>query len=240
MYIISNKKKDYYDGVAGTVGIDKTIVYNRQQIEIGEKDLPSLFKVDIHNHNNSSFTKLDAYHIKDEYSKDFFNYSCDIIGFCGKIYFCWNFYYKKYNRFTHADETVTHITYDITEAKDILTDKNYYGNLADNINDVLNYDAMHLFREFKTPVFVYSDDPHDSVLLDRRRYRWAKKIILNPILNDFNFYSEFDSFQAFQEIQMFIGGVLGCNEKDIIEVADKYKIAQHGFDKFSFRKDKEK
>ena len=29
MYIIA-KKKDYYDGVVGTMGIDKTIVYNRE------------------------------------------------------------------------------------------------------------------------------------------------------------------------------------------------------------------
>jgi hypothetical protein len=38
---------------------------------------------------------------------------------------------------------------------------------------------------------------------------------------------------------MFMGGVLGAGEKEITEVADKYKITQHGFNKFSFRKDKE-
>ena len=36
---------------------------------------------------------------------------------------------------------------------------------------------------------------------------------------------------------MFLGGVLGNKEKEIVEVADKYKIAQHGFDKWSFRKE---
>jgi hypothetical protein len=40
---------------------------------------------------------------------------------------------------------------------------------------------------------------------------------------------------------MFMGGVLGKGEKEIIEVADKYKITQHGFDyKWSFRKKSEK
>ena len=36
---------------------------------------------------------------------------------------------------------------------------------------------------------------------------------------------------------MFLGGVLGIGEKEIIEVDDKYKIPQHGFDKWSFRKE---
>ena len=31
MYIIA-KNKDYYDGVAGTMGIDKTIVYERNTV----------------------------------------------------------------------------------------------------------------------------------------------------------------------------------------------------------------
>jgi hypothetical protein len=49
-----------------------------------------------------------------------------------------------------------------------------------------------------------------------------------------------DSFTAFQEISMFLGGVLGAGEKNIVEVEDKYKITQHGFNKWSFRKEPEK
>ena len=59
------------------------------------------------------------------------------------------------------------------------------------------------------------------------------------MLKDYEFYKKFDSFAAFQEIQMFLSGVLGNKENEIIVVSDKDKIAQHGFDKFSFRKDKE-
>ena len=46
-----------------------------------------------------------------------------------------------------------------------------------------------------------------------------------------------DTFTAFQEIQMYISGVLGTGEKEIIEVEDKYKIPQHGFNKWSFRRE---
>jgi len=36
---------------------------------------------------------------------------------------------------------------------------------------------------------------------------------------------------------MFMGGVLGSPEKEIVQIEDKYKITQHGFDKWSFRKE---
>ena len=61
MYIIS-KKKDYYDGVAGTTGIDKSIVYERQIIEVEEKNLPNEFKRynSGSNPNRSIFLKLES------------------------------------------------------------------------------------------------------------------------------------------------------------------------------------
>jgi len=73
-----------------------------------------------------------------------------------------------------------------------------------------------------------------------RLFRNNRKFFINPVLKDYEFYKIFDSYQAFQEIQMFISGVLGSKEKDIIMIEDKYKIASHGFDKWSFRKEPEK
>jgi hypothetical protein len=35
------------------------------------------------------------------------------------------------------------------------------------------------------------------------------------------------------------GGVMGGKSPSMIEVADKDRIAKHGFDKFSFRKEKQ-
>ena len=46
---------------------------------------------------------------------------------------------------------------------------------------------------------------------------------------------------AFQEIEMYISGVLGINNKPTVEISDKNKIVGRGFDlKYSFRKDPEK
>ena len=92
----------------------------------------------------------------------------------------------------------------------------------------MNYDPINLFRESKTPIFVYDT------------YRRDDAFIINPILKDYEFYKVVDAFTAFTELQMFISGVLGVGEKEIVEIEDKYKIGQHGFDKWSFRKEPQK
>lgn len=43
--LIISKKKDYYDGVVTTTGIDKSIVYNRNPIIVNEKEYPIEFTV---------------------------------------------------------------------------------------------------------------------------------------------------------------------------------------------------
>ncbi len=60
---------------------------------------------------------------------------------------------------------------------------------------------------------------------------------INPCLKDLNFQKVLDPFTAYQELEMWVGGVIGQNpEPD--EVSDSVKIQQHGFDKWSFRKHK--
>jgi hypothetical protein len=60
--------------------------------------------------------------------------------------------------------------------------------------------------------------------------------VLNPVLKDVEFYKVLDSFTAYQELDMFISGTLPQSTAMPIEIADKDKIPQHGFDKWSFRK----
>ena len=86
-----------------------------------------------------------------------------------------------------------------------------------------------MFRNAKAPIFVY-----DSENIKARN---GSAFLINPILKEFEFYKVVDAFTAFTELQMFIGGVLGVGEKEIVEIEDKYKIGQHGFDKWSFRRE---
>lgn len=237
MYIIS-KRKDYYDGVVGSVGIDKTIVYEREKIEIEEYvKFPDEFrsnqpwrKWNDRNH----FLDLNKYAIKQESKYEISDNF--IIGFCGKLYLGWKFHWRTPSDHIHYGRFHTKVVYDLDEVKKHLRESNFFSsNLVDDINYVHNYNPMDLFREYKTPVFVY--DSHYKRSSIDSNWRDSSRFIINPILKEYEFYKVFDPFTTFQEIQMFISGVLGTGEKEIIEVEDKYKIGQHGFDKWSFRKE---
>lgn len=239
MYIIS-KRKDYYDGVAGTTGIDKTIVYNRDIIELDEDKYPKIFRGynSLYNKKPSPFYKLGNVHVKRDLRVVYEHVAPFIVGFCGKIYVGWKFYSVGEKR-SYGDELITVITYDNDNVKKIVEQYAYWGgNLEENLNCVLTYDAMDIFRELNTPVFIYDCDYGRSFV--EKNYRNNPKFFVNPLLKEYQFFKVFNSFQAFQEIQMFLGGVLGNKEKEIINLEDKYKITQHGFDKWSFRKEPEK
>ncbi|PNG50142.1 MULTISPECIES: hypothetical protein [unclassified Variovorax] len=61
-------------------------------------------------------------------------------------------------------------------------------------------------------------------------------LTLNPALETVEFYRLFDAYQAYQELDMFWGGVLAPESRPMVGIADKYRIAQAGFDQLSFRK----
>jgi len=238
MYIIA-KKKDYYDGVAGSTGIDKTIVYNRQIIEIDEKDYPKVFRrYDAWaNKNLSPFNKMGNIDIKRELriTGVYEHAAIFIIGFCGKLYVGCKLYSKGEKIHSYGNkELITTITYDMENLKNLIQDYGWWGKFEDNLNYVLTYNPIEFFREFNAPVFVYDNDYGRTCI----PFNWKNnhKFFINPLLKEYQFYKVFDAVQAFQEISMFMGSVLGNKEKDIVQVADKYKIAQHGFDKWSFRK----
>lgn len=234
MYIIS-KYKDFYDGVAGTFGIDKTIVYNREKNEIEFKSTPAIFHDSI---NKSPLWNLGSFYLKKEHRLKYELYGHFIVGFCGKLYIGWKLYSKNNKNYYSYNDIITKITYNNNYIKTILEPKSWYGMLDDDIRYVLNYNPIQIFRDFNTPVFIcdYDYNRTDFTSYYNRR---NPKFFINPVLKDYKFYRVFNAVQAFQEISMFIGGVLGSKEKEIIEIADKYKIAQHGFDKWSFRKEPE-
>ena len=58
----------------------------------------------------------------------------------------------------------------------------------------------------------------------------------NLPLKEVEFFKKFDPWQAYQELSMYIGGVIAPESKPMIKIEDKYKIMEHGFDKMSFRK----
>ena len=109
--------------------------------------------------------------------------------------------------------------------------KNTY--LHDHLKKITDANVIDVFRKYNTPAFVYDCDWSEDNYGGNYRHNFT----INPKLKDLQFYKVFDAFTAFQELQMFISGVLGTGEKELIEIEDKYKIGQHGFDKWSFRKE---
>ncbi|WP_434155629.1 hypothetical protein [Pseudomonas sp. JZ134] len=60
---------------------------------------------------------------------------------------------------------------------------------------------------------------------------------VNPCLKDLRFQKVIDSFTAFQEISMFISGVLGQTENPMITTSDEDLAVSKGFTDRSFRKE---
>jgi hypothetical protein len=56
-------------------------------------------------------------------------------------------------------------------------------------------------------------------------------------LKDVEFFRVFDPHTTYQEIFMYISGVLGGNMKEIPEMSDDDMRDSKGFDKWSFRKE---
>jgi len=233
MYIIA-KKKDYYDGVVGTMGIDKTLVYNREtQVLENYPEFPKAFQPNRtynarwNNHFMHNFENFK----KTKYAEN----SMFFVGFCGKIYVGWKFY-REVPCPSGYPEMETYITYDREFVKKNVKTVSWHANLMDDLNFIDTYNSMDIFRDLKVPIFLYDGD-YDRKCIGKYFRRADSRFIINPILNEYEFYKVIDSFTAFQELSMFMGGVLGRSEKNIVEVEDKYKITQHGFNKWSFRRE---
>jgi len=229
----------------GIDGIDKTIVYERQEevysSQNGNYHMPDeIYKI---------FYPKSKYH--NDYDFDIIKknpddfYNMFIVGFCGKFYFGMKFV-EVPQRWTTDTASKEFITYDTEEMKSRIQDKRRYmsktkdhAKLDELMAEIKNLNTQDTFRKFNTPVFIFSFGDGMSHRTSHCVYH-DTQFIVNPCLKAYDFYKIFGSFICFQEIAMYIGGVLGNREKDIVQVADKYKIAQHGFDKWSFRKMPEK
>jgi hypothetical protein len=242
MYIIS-KFKDYYDGVVGSMGIDKTLVYERHEKVITSR-FPRPFErasgyfttpkndleeavYGLHNKylRESNLVEYPEY----RYTNSNWGIHSFIIGFCGGVYVGWNI--QKLNSTPYVNELM--VSYDHPTIEKLTQPTYTKESVPSLVKKVESADLMHIHREYNTPIFVYEANG-----LYRKYGTHNPVLVINPTLKNYDFFRIIDSFTAFQEIQMFVGGVLGRGENETIEISDKNKIEQHGFDyKWSFRKE---
>jgi hypothetical protein len=250
MYIIS-KYKDYYDGAVG-MGIDKTIVYERKLNAISTPthiDDKLSDKSDWRRH--SFVSSYSSYH---DIPNGHYNTYLIVIGFCGKLYPAIKTITEKILNHSDWDKTkIVDIMYDHDEIKTFMdkhqhkeyywskntkTDAQKFDEYVQRLNEI---DSAQWHREINSPIFVWGFPPVDDTYLWECKYGIERNkginFFVNPILKDYKFAKVFDPYTAFQEVQMYVSGVLGVNRDGTeFPATEKQKVAQHGMDKWSFRK----
>lgn len=142
-----------------------------------------------------------------------------IIGFCGKLYPL----LQKNNV----------IIYDKKHALSSIKENYYSREVSECFGEALtNPQLLKIFTQYKVPVFIYGD------YLDGKYTRGeSKQLILNPKLKDWGFQSVQDPVTAFQNIYMYISGVIGIPESPMVKINDKEMAKKKGHDSpYSFRK----
>lgn len=253
MRIIS-KFHDYYD-IGLSYGIDPNLVYERKTKEMF---------MDFRFYRNRKWAERDHKIVKYEILKQCFpnidhkkiiNYSrpstkfetmniitIGFICFCGVIY-----PYLIVNTNLFKKENITNkLCFNIQDIDEIVNyceskpinnlyykKSKYRPNERQECIDFFNcqtasYEYLcETHVHFDCPIFLAKETGHEFQLL------------FNPKLDDYEFYRILDPYTAFQNISMFMSGVMGIKEKDTVEISDKDLKHMKGFDEKSFRKESE-
>ena len=230
MRIIS-KFHDYYDAVMKS-GQDRSLLYLRKKEEIELKDVKKEGRL-------PEFPHLRAAGQYAGYGFNSVRATAYLIGFCGKIY------PVVYLTTGHYDgsKLIETYCYKIEEVDEFIA-TNYKKREVDGYQgkDRWNRDWPYGKRR------IYFQEFFDEVKDKQGKYtefflKWAvpifilteNKLILNGSLKDYEFFRLFNPYSAFQELQMYLGG-LANPEKPIPHVSDKDLLEGKGFNKWSFRK----
>lgn len=233
--IIHSRFKDYYD-TATSYGVDTTVHWKRDNwLESSDSDdfkaqLPDSLWVDA---NMDDYIWKSSHPMSRKHSTSD-HFQSGIIGFCGKLYpFIHSQYEDGVDGFGDTIWKTDEVFYswDKWDAfrnqfkqRDVRRRYRrwYRGNRTKSVFENAPYAHDALFLELDTPVFL--------AIYGHRDY----KVWKDPILKDWEFFKVKDPVTAFQEIQMYLTNQL-VKEKEVLEIADKYRIAGHGYDKHSFR-----
>lgn len=231
MRIIS-KFHDYYD-VGMKYGQDKKVVYVRET-----EDLPASAYFQ-HNYYLYKWDLLSSVYKKYEWNRIVFSV-------CGKFYVCYHFYIPICNCYGKDEirEDINYYCYTIDELKSVTRAhcQDLYNRLS----------VRKLWRESRTGFTIleeelknqgkpFSPDIHQKfktpIIISRPRqnkYRLEKDVNLSRL----EFYKiEQDPIKLFQDIYMFISGIIGTPENNMAKINNEERIITHGFDlKYSFRK----
>lgn len=206
MRIISGEH-DYYDSVQ-VYGHDPASVWQRTA-HIAEIDLETLdFELaQGYDHSVDTLCNADAY----------------VIGFCGRLYPCMSVNH-------HSSKNLYHYTPEPVVAWLEDKAKKHDKELQRDIRDVRWwFDAYKgvtstLFARLQSPIWIKP--------LGRT---FDGYVFVNYLLKEYNFQKVVDPVTAFQEIDMYLSGVLALQQPEMVEIADIDQRDKKGFDNWSFK-----
>lgn len=112
--------------------------------------------------------------------------------------------------------------------------------------------SSQLFADYQCPVFIarlgsgMNERTDRSIIFHGRRAKRENEVCQTLqgkealLLKDMEFFRQVDPFTAYQEIQMYLMGVLGSSNPVIPEISDTDMRDIKGFDEWSFRKEPRK
>lgn len=249
---IVSKFHDYYDCIQAH-GIDKSLVYvrqpkdyyyslswNREAIGIVEKTAEA-YRYALPNTKRFEQKQI-------EWELEF-----EIVGFCGEWYIYATVTKKDKKSFEVLEkkylcspeeveawventnwESIKKFFYDGEYNSTYFLSKHSIGCKKD-IKDVflsVNKIPTDIFTEFRTPIvsFHWAEDPQR-----RNGYQHASVLRTNGSLKELGFQAIKDPYTCYQELSMYIGGVLGVGEPEIVSISDNDMRDKKGFNDLSFK-----
>lgn len=171
---------------------------------------------------------------------------CSMVGFCKKVYPVVKFWHKYVPGAPDQDHKICFNMEQVEESIEAIFGKDEMETWRSNkswtwhrwtrrkswvefFEECKAIEEKHedLFEKLKAPIFQYGI----------RDNNWT--VTVNPFLKPLEFYRLFPGYQAYQELVMYLGN-LANPEKPTPQMPDELKAEQHGYDKFSFRKEKSK
>jgi len=181
-----------------------------------------------------------------------------IIGFCGKLYPVWEIAHRpkdmrgypfgsptEFEDFAYTPEDIQHFCGKHRELSSTLETFNkkakkqvYFWrsqkfrakNVEEAVEVIQGSNKLDsLFWDYRTPCFVLSGD------YQYHRGNLKFNLTTNPVLKDLKFYKIKDTVTTYQDINQYISGILGLNDKEIVHISDKDMKDQKGFYEYSFK-----
>ncbi len=240
MRIIS-KHNDYYDG-AMAHGQDLTVVYSRTKQMFEPKEFKYPFEMPYYaiigelNNKNHELRFLAI-----------------AILFCGRLYRAIQVLDVKHPQYYSNHDYHGETFYDLASLQEYIEQKGF--DTSDSIrrsykgrkrrHPFFKQEVHDFFADNKTDRYQQFCIDNQIIALAVTKRIFNKfymttcgeyRTIINPILKEHQFFRVFDSFTAYQEIDMWVSGVLPRTTTPMVEIEDKHKISEHGFDEWSFRK----